>query len=126
MRTSRVSWPGPPASKNRPVGESTTVLAGAMVLLLLVVFIAVNAAVLVLRRDPVGHHHYRVPVVLPIAGLVSCLLLMTQVEGQVWRLGLPFLLVASAIAGLAAWGRGRSGHRSHGGAAPAPGPGAED
>ena len=64
------------------------VLASAMVLLLLVVFLAVNAAVLVLRRDEVEQRHLRVPTVLPIGELASCLLLMTQVEGTVWRLGL--------------------------------------
>lgn len=81
------------------------VLAGTMVLLLLVVFIAVNAAVLALRRDHVEHRHFRVPVVLPIGGLVSCLLLMTQVEGEVWRRGLPFLAVAAVLAGIAVWRR---------------------
>jgi len=87
------------------------VLAGTMVLLLLVVFIAVNAAVLVLRRERPGHHHYRVPLVLPVAGLISCLLLMTQVEWAVWRLGLPFLAVAAILAGIAAWRRRRAGIR---------------
>lgn len=105
---------------------SIGVLAGAMVLLLLVVFIAVNAAVLVLRRDLVEHRHYRVPIVLPIAGLVSCLLLMTQVEWQVWRLGLPFLVFASAVAGLAAWRRGHRTSRPHTRADAVPGPGKSD
>lgn len=85
------------------------VLAGTMVLLLLVVFLSVNAAVLVLRRDRPEHRHFRVPAVLPVAGLVSCLLLMTQVEWAVWRLGLPFLVVAALLAGLAAWRRRRAG-----------------
>lgn len=88
------------------------VLAGAMVLLLLVVFIAVNAAVLALRRDQVERRHYRVPIVLPAAGLVSCVLLMTQVEWEVWRLGLPFLAIASLAAGLAALRRRRLGPAS--------------
>ena len=81
------------------------VLAGTMVLLLLVVFLAVNASVLVLRRDRVAHRHFRVPVFLPVGGLVSCLLLMTQVEGEVWRRGLPFLAVAAVLAGIAVWRR---------------------
>jgi amino acid transporter len=81
------------------------ILAGTMVLLLLVVFTAVNAAVLVLRRDPVDRHHFRVPAFLPVAGIVSCLGLVTQVEGEVWRLGLPFLALAAVLAGLAAWRR---------------------
>ncbi|GAA4690610.1 APC family permease [Kocuria gwangalliensis] len=81
------------------------VLAGAMVLLLLVVFLAVNASVLVLRRDRADHRHFRVPVFLPIGGIVSCLLLMTQVEGEVWRRGLPFLAVALVLAAIAVWRR---------------------
>ncbi|MCG7309428.1 APC family permease [Brachybacterium sp. ACRRE] len=85
------------------------VLAGTMVLLLLVVFLAVNASVLVLRRDRVEHAHFRVPIVLPVGGLISCLLLLTQVEGQVWRRGLPLLAVAAVLAALAAWRRRRAG-----------------
>lgn len=85
------------------------VLAGTMVLLLLVVFLSVNAAVLVLRRDRPGHRHFRTPLALPIGGLASCLLLMTQVEWAVWRLGLPFLAVAAVLAGIAAWRRRRAG-----------------
>jgi amino acid transporter len=79
------------------------ILASTMVLLLLVVFAAVNAAVLVLRRDAVEHRHFRVPAFLPVAGLVSCIALATQVEWEVWRLGLPFLAVAAVLAGIAAW-----------------------
>lgn len=79
------------------------ILASTMVLLLLVVFAAVNTAVLVLRRDAVQHRHFRVPSFLPVAGLVSCIGLATQVEGEVWRLGLPFLAVAAVLAGIAAW-----------------------
>lgn len=105
---------------------SIGVLAGAMVLLLLVVFIAVNAAVLVLRRDLVEHRHYRVPIVLPVAGLVSCLLLLTQVEWGVWRLGLPFLVFASAVAGLAAWRRGQHSRRPSSGSDPMIDPGKND
>ncbi|MFC7402691.1 APC family permease [Citricoccus sp. GCM10030269] len=81
------------------------VLASTMVLLLLVVFVAVNAAVLMLRRDTVDRRHFRVPIVLPIAGIVSCVGLATQVEGEVWQLGLPLLAVAAVLAGMAAWRR---------------------
>lgn len=78
-------------------------LASTMVLLLLVVFSAVNISVLVLRRDKVDHDHFRVPTFLPIGGLASCLLLATQVEAQVWMYGAPFLAVAAILAALAAW-----------------------
>ncbi len=73
-------------------------LAGIMVLLLLVVFVAVNVAVLVLRKDPVAHRHYRVPAFLPVLGVASCLLLATQVEPEVWIGGIPFLVVAALLA----------------------------
>lgn len=79
------------------------ILASTMVLLLLVVFVAVNAAVLVLRRDTVQGRHFRVPAFLPVAGLVSCVGLATQIEAEVWWLGLPFLAVAAVLAGIAAW-----------------------
>lgn len=78
------------------------VLAGIMVLLLLVVFVAVNVSVLVLRRDRVAHRHYRVPAVLPVLGVASCVLLATQVEPAVWTGGLPFLTVAAVLAAVAA------------------------
>lgn len=47
-------------------------LGGTTALLLLCVFTVVNLAVLVLRRDTVGHQHFRTPTFLPIVGAVSC------------------------------------------------------
>ncbi|MFF1421683.1 APC family permease [Streptomyces sp. NPDC058280] len=43
--------------------------------LLLCVFAVVNIAVLVLRRDPVGHDHFRAPTVLPVLGALTALVL---------------------------------------------------
>ncbi|MHA7860494.1 APC family permease [Tessaracoccus sp. Y36] len=77
---------------------SIEVLASTLVLLLLVVFTAVNAAVLVLRKDAVAHKHYRVPRGLPVLGLASCVLLATQVEGETWLFGLPMLAVGGVLA----------------------------
>ncbi|MEL4358826.1 MULTISPECIES: APC family permease [unclassified Luteococcus] len=82
-------------------GEIDT-LAATLVLLLLVVFASTNLAVLVLRRDQVGHEHFRIPSVVPALGLASCLLLATQVEAATWRLGLPLLAVGVLLAALAA------------------------
>ena len=45
-------------------------LAVVTVLLLLLVFAAVNVAVLVLRRDPVEHEHFDAPRIFPVLGLV--------------------------------------------------------
>lgn len=80
---------------------SIEVLAATLVLLLLVVFLAVNLAVLVLRKDRVDHRHFRVPSILPVLGISSCLLLVTQIEGTTWRLGLPMLAVGAILAGFA-------------------------
>ncbi len=53
-------------------------LASTVVLLLLVVFLSTNVAVLVLRRSPVDHDHVRVPLVLPVLGALSCVVLAAQ------------------------------------------------
>ncbi|RDI51060.1 APC family permease [Nocardia mexicana] len=52
-------------------------LGGTTALLLLAVFTIVNVAVLVLRRDPVEHQHFRTPTVLPVVGAVTCGFLVT-------------------------------------------------
>ncbi len=67
-------------------------LAGAVVLLLLVVFVSTNLAVLVLRRDRVAHDHFRAPTAAPVLALVSCLVLLTQVQtGTTWLIGAGLL-----------------------------------
>lgn len=53
------------------VGE-VPALGGTTALLLLCVFTVVNVAVLVLRRDPVAHKHFRTPTMLPVLGALSC------------------------------------------------------
>jgi APA family basic amino acid/polyamine antiporter len=71
-------------------------LASTVVLLLLIVFISTNLAVLVLRKDEPGHRHFRTPTVLPVLGIVSCVVLLTQQEAGVWlRAGL--LLVVGVV-----------------------------
>ncbi|MEU8900153.1 APC family permease [Nocardia sp. NPDC048505] len=52
-------------------------LGGTTALLLLAVFTVVNVAVLVLRRDPVEHDHFRTPTVLPVIGALTCGFLVT-------------------------------------------------
>jgi basic amino acid/polyamine antiporter, APA family len=47
-------------------------LGGTTALLLLCVFVVVNIAVLVLRRDPVAHQHFRTPTLLPVLGALTC------------------------------------------------------
>jgi amino acid transporter len=72
-------------------------LANTVVLLLLFVFISTNVAVLVLRRDRVDHDHFRVPRVLPVLALASCVVLLTQQDGGVWLRGLALLGVGVVL-----------------------------
>ncbi|MFU8945167.1 APC family permease [Mycetocola zhadangensis] len=76
------------------IGDVST-LAETVVLLLLFVFISTNVAVLVLRRDKVEHKHFKVWTFVPVLGVLSCILLLTQQDGQVWLFGL--LLLAAGV-----------------------------
>jgi len=86
------------------IGDLAT-LASTVVLLLLFVFISTNVAVLVLRRDEVEHHHFRVWTPIPVLGVASCLLLLTQQEGRVWLYALGLLAVGAVLYLLARLGR---------------------
>ncbi len=57
-------------------------LGGTTALLLLCVFTVVNIAVLVLRRDRVGHEHFRTPTFLPVLGALSCAFLAGPWTGR--------------------------------------------
>jgi amino acid transporter len=74
-------------------------LADTTVLLLLCVFITVNIAVLVLRRDRVEEDHFQVPSVFPVLGICACIGVMTQVEGVTFLRGGALLAL-----GLILWG----------------------
>lgn len=50
--------------------------------LLLCVFAVVNVAVLVLRRDPVEHAHFRAPTALPVLGAVTALVLASPLADR--------------------------------------------
>ena len=63
------------------VGE-VPALGGTTALLLLCVFTVVNVAVLILRRDPVEHKHFRTPTFLPILGAVFCAFLTGPWTGR--------------------------------------------
>jgi amino acid transporter len=73
------------------------VLAETVVLLLLFVFISTNVAVLVLRRDRVEHKHFRVWSFVPVLGVVSCVVLLTQQSGEVWLRGLVLVAVGVVL-----------------------------
>jgi amino acid transporter len=74
-------------------------LADTTVLLLLVVFTAVNVATLVLRRDPVPFEHFRAPTIFPMLGAgVSVALMTTKTAETFVRAGVLLL------AGIVLWG----------------------
>ncbi|CAL9643162.1 APC family permease [Streptomyces althioticus] len=86
---------------------SVATLASTLVLLLLIVFLLVNTAVLVLRRDPGETDHFRTPVVLPVLGIASCVLLATQIEAAVWLRGLTIVAVGAVLAAISVARRSR-------------------
>ena len=59
-------------------------LANQTVVLLLLVFIVVNVAVLVLRRERVDHDHFRTPAAIPVIGVVVIVALLTQQEADIF------------------------------------------
>jgi amino acid transporter len=72
-------------------------LANTTVVLLLLVFIVVNVAVLVLRRDRVDHGHFRTPTVIPILGIGIILALLVQQEGDIFLRAGILLLIGLAL-----------------------------
>ena len=59
-----------------------TALGGTTSLLLLCVFTVVNIAVLVLRRDPVEHEHFKAPTAIPVLGAMACAYLASPLSGR--------------------------------------------
>jgi len=57
-------------------------LGGTTALLLLCVFTVVNVAVLVLRKETVGHDHFRTPTFLPVIGALACAFLAGPWTGR--------------------------------------------
>ncbi len=74
-------------------------LADTTVTLLLIAFIGVNAAVLGSRRDRVDHDHFHVPSAIPVIGVLVCIGLLTQREGEVFLRSGGLLVL-----GLVLWG----------------------
>jgi APA family basic amino acid/polyamine antiporter len=89
------------------IGDLST-LAETVVLLLLFVFISTNVAVLVLRRDTVEHKHFRVWTAVPVLGVLSCILLLTQQSAQVWLFGAILLAVGGVLYAAARFARRRA------------------
>lgn len=72
-------------------------LADTTVLLLLGVFTVVNISVLVLRRDPVQHDHFRAPIVLPVIGAGVSLALMTTKDGDIFARAGILLVIGAGL-----------------------------
>lgn len=92
-------------------------LAETVVLLLLFVFLSANISVLVLRRDRVEHDHFRVWTFVPVLGIASCLLLLSQQTLRVWIFGAVLLVIGVALYFLARWARGRGERNADAGSA---------
>ena len=76
-------------------------LGDTTALLLLCVFAVVNVAVLVLRRDPVDHDHFRVPTAVPVLGAITCVVLASPFTG---REGKVYLIAGVLMAvGVVLW-----------------------
>jgi amino acid transporter len=76
-------------------------LGGTTSLLLLCVFTVVNVAVLVLRKDPVDHDHFRAPTALPVLGAVACAYLASPLSG---RAGADYRIAAVlTVIGVGLW-----------------------
>lgn len=79
-----------------------SLLGGTTSLLLLLVFTVVNVAVLVLRKDPVAHNHFRAPTVVPVIGAVTCAYLASPLSGRPAR---EYLIAAILLGvGVLLWG----------------------
>ncbi|NKY42026.1 APC family permease [Nocardia cerradoensis] len=74
------------------------VLAETLVLLLLVVFAAVNCSVLLEHRHPVDTDHFRVPTPVPWLALASCLYLFTRIDAEIWARGLILVGLGAVLA----------------------------
>jgi APA family basic amino acid/polyamine antiporter len=92
------------------VGDLAT-LAETVVLLLLIVFLSANVSVLVLRRDKVEHEHFRVWTFVPVLGIASCILLLTQQRPLVWLFAAALLAVGVVLYLVSQWARKREERR---------------
>jgi basic amino acid/polyamine antiporter, APA family len=79
--------------------EALSTLGSTTVVLLLMAFIMVNISVLVLRRDAVGHEHFRTPTVFPVLGaLIAAALLVYQAVSDITVFGLAAAFLALGVA----------------------------
>jgi APA family basic amino acid/polyamine antiporter len=78
--------------------EALSTLGSTTVVLLLLAFVMVNISVLVLRRDEVGHEHFRAPTAFPVLGaVVASALLIYQAASDITVFGLAAALLAVGV-----------------------------
>jgi basic amino acid/polyamine antiporter, APA family len=78
--------------------EALSTLGSTTVVLLLIAFVMVNISVLVLRRDEVGHEHFRAPTAFPVLGaVVAAALLIYQAASDITIFGLAAALLALGV-----------------------------
>ncbi|MFO7193294.1 MULTISPECIES: APC family permease [Thermocrispum] len=71
-----------PATEENEASRVVSLLGGTTSLLLLCVFTVVNIAVLVLRRKPVKHEHFKAPTLIPVLGALACAFLAGPWTGR--------------------------------------------
>lgn len=86
----------------RSATPAVALLGGTTSLLLLAVFTVVNISLIVLRKKPVAHDHFRAPTILPWIGAITCAFLvgpwarsaaqMEQYRIAGWLLGIGVVL----------------------------------
>lgn len=94
-----------------------TALGGTTALLLLCVFTVVNVAVLVLRRDPVEHRHFRAPTAIPVLGAVACAFLASPLSGRAtadYRVAGVLLLIGVVLWAITYLTQRSKDHPAHG------------
>ena len=63
-------------------------------------FVAVDVAVLVLRRDRVDHDHFRTPAAIPVIGIVVIVVLLFQQDAEIFLQAGIILLVGLLLYGV--------------------------
>jgi basic amino acid/polyamine antiporter, APA family len=95
------------------VGE-VPALGGTTALLLLCVFTVVNVALLVLRRDPVDHEHFRTPTFLPVLGALTCAFLAGPWTGRdpvQYTIAAILIGIGVVLWGVTVWINRAAGHK---------------
>jgi uncharacterized membrane protein YfcA len=86
---------------------SPVLVMGQTDMLLPVVFTAVNVAVLVLRRDPVAHRHFRAPTIVPVIGALVSVALLTTKDAETFAWAGALIVLGLVLWGVNWWTHGR-------------------